>query len=495
MFETLVQSLFKAMPHIAAGMSLAMNKLVETATLTRARGSLGLTKMDLQIIHNMPKDIRTVYSCFDLDPEIVIYATCPNSTCCAVYPPTIDSSCGITHYPLLCTNEKFGRVCNTALTKQAVDSSQGVSVPVPLRPFPYRPFRDHLASMLSQRGIEQAIHEHMHQELKHELRDIIGSPSVKNFRDPSGLPFLRDCGSELRLVWALCIDWYNPLMNKVAGKSISVGIIAFICLSLPPHLRLLEQNIYKCGVIPGTQEPSLDAINNLLDPVVSDLQIAYNPGVHLTRTHDHPAGRNTRSGVILVIADTLASKKTTGNCSHSGKFFCSHCRLPLFEINNLDQATWPPNLNPNEHKKIAQRWLNASTKTERKTLFTTYGIRWSSLWNLSYYDPSLAAQLEAVHVVLLGLIPRHCREMLELSIKDLEEQDDEIPLRVMQHARRVFSTTPTRSALKGLSMDVLKALCLEQNIAVRTATKGRRKKADYIAGLLVRFPRGLSILR
>jgi hypothetical protein len=347
--------------------------------------------------------------------------------------------------------------------------------------------------MLSQSGIEQAIRKHLHGELGHESRDIIGSPAVKNIRDPSGLPFLRDCGSELRLVWALCIDWYNPLMNKIAGKAISVGIIAFICLSLPPHLRLLEQNIYKCGVIPGPQEPSLDANNNLLDPVVSDLQVAYNPGVHLTRTHDHPTGRNTRSVVIPVIADTLASKKTTGNCSHRGKFFCSHCRLPLFDINNLDQATWPPNLNRDEHEKIARSWLNASTKTQQKNIFTTYGVRWSSLWNLSYYDPSLAALLEAVHVILLGLVPRHCREMLGLNIKDLQEQEDEIPLQVMQHARKVLST-PTRAALKTLSMDVLKALCLERNIAVRAVTKGRRKKADYIEGLLVGLPRHLSLL-
>jgi hypothetical protein len=343
--------------------------------------------------------------------------------------------------------------------------------------------------MLSQSGVESAIREHMRAGLD---RDIIGSPAVQHLRDSSGLPFLRDCGSELRLIWALCIDWYNPLLNKVAGKAISVGVIAFICLSLPPHLRLLEHNIYHCGEIPGTEEPTLDASNNFLDPVLSDLQVAYHPGVHLTQTHDYPKGRNTKSALVPVIADTLASKKVTGNCNHRGKFFCSQCRLPLFEINNLNPATWPPPLSRAEHEEIARRWLNASTKTEQKNEFKTHGIRWSPLWNLSYYDPSLAAIVEAMHVILLGLVPRHCRDLLELNIKDLQDEDDEISPEVMQRARKALSKG-TRSALKALTMDAIKALCLEQNITATAPTNGRRRKADYIGALLVRFTWDLSL--
>ena len=487
MFETLVQSLFKAMPQTAADMSLAMSKLVAKASLARARGSQGLMPRDLDFIRSQPQDIRTVYRCFDLDPQITIFATCPEPKCCAVYQPITDA-CGITYYPPQCTRQTFGKVCNMPLTKQAVNVAEGISVPTPLRPFPYRPFRDHVASMLSQGGIEKAIRDYMHDGLLHE-RDVVGSSGVKGLRDSSGLPFLRDCGSELRLVWALCVDWYNPLMNKVAGKAISVGVIAMICLSLPPHLRLLEHNIYHCGAIPGTKEPSLDANNNFIDPIVSDMQTAYDPGIHLTRTHDHPRGRNTLSALILVIADTLASKKVTGHCSHGGKFFCSHCRLPLYDIRNLDRTTWPPAFTRSQHEDIARRWLNASTKTEQKTIFTTYGIRWSSLFGLTYYDPSLSAILEAVHVVFLGLVPRHCRDMLGLNIKDLQDEEEEIPPKVMENARKVLATG-SRTAVKTLSMDVLKALCLERHVSVGAPTTGRRKKTDYIAALLVRGSTG-----
>lgn len=97
------------------------------------------------------------------------------------------------------------------------------------------------------------------------------SPALASFQDPFGMPFVCDCGQELRLVWALCVDWYNLYKNKATGKLASTGVIAMICLSLPPMLWTKEHNTYLTRNIPGPKKPSVNATNNFLDPVVDKL--------------------------------------------------------------------------------------------------------------------------------------------------------------------------------------------------------------------------------
>jgi hypothetical protein len=483
MFNTLTQSLFKGMPQSAAGSSLIMSKHAERASLVRAQGPAGVTKQDERLLRDMPKDIRTIYKIFDLDPEVTAFATCPQPKCCATYMPTLDKISGIKHYPPRCTREKFGKICGSALVKERV--SHGLSVPSPLRPFTYHHFNGHVASMLSQPGIEDEIYTHMHSgALDRELRDIINSPTLTQLRDPMGLPFLRDCGTEIRLVWALCVDWYNPRMNKASGKSVSTGVISMICLSLPPHLRLREGLIYDGGTIPGPQEPAVDAINEFLDPLTNDMRVSYDPGVYFSQTHKYPNGRVARSAVVPVISDTLASKKVTGHCGHRGKYFCSRCRLPRFDIDNLDMATWPPGLTRCEHEQLAGDWLKASTMAKQNALVTSQGIRWSALLKLSYWQPSWIIT-EGLHVLFLNVIPRHCRDLLGLNLKGLQDEDNvEIPPETMEQAMKILARR-SKSSLKSLPMNILKALCLEQHVTVPPPAKGRRKKSEYISALLV----------
>ena len=149
--------------------------------------------------------------------------------------------------------------------------------------------------------------------------------------------------------------------------------------------------------------------------------------------------------------------------------------------------TWPPALTRDEHQNIAVEWLNAPTKTLRKQHFKSHGIRYSSLLRLRYWEPSLWTINEGMHILLLGIIPRHCRELLMLNIKDLpsEEDDVEIPPKAMRHAREMLGRQ-TKSALGSLSMNVLKALCVELDIVVPPPVKGKRRKDEYITALLVR---------
>ncbi|MBW0523372.1 hypothetical protein O181_063087 [Austropuccinia psidii MF-1] len=40
--------------------------------------------------------------------------------------------------------------------------------------------------------------------------------------------------SSIHLSFSLFVNWFNPLTNKLAGKQVSLGILALNCLNLPP---------------------------------------------------------------------------------------------------------------------------------------------------------------------------------------------------------------------------------------------------------------------
>jgi hypothetical protein len=264
-FDSLVQNLFKNATHSATSASLTMAIHSQCASLLRARGSDGLTAQDERLLRQMPTDIRTIYKMFRLDPQDTLFAACTKSTCCAIYAPTLDKMTGIPYYPPVCVREKFGRKCGLPLVKQRV--CEELSVSSPIRPFTYRHFNDHVASRLSQPGIEKAIESHRQNTNGlggADIYDIVDSHYILDLKDPDGLPFLRTYGTELRLVWALCLDWYNPYHNKAAGKKVSSGVVALICLSLPLEMRLQAENIFHY-TIPGPQEPSVDATNQFVD--------------------------------------------------------------------------------------------------------------------------------------------------------------------------------------------------------------------------------------
>ena len=478
--DSLVQNLFNGASRKAATTSHLISKLAKAAALSEA--GCVTSGVDLG---DGPKDVRSLYEVFGLNPLVTTYACCPLPTCSAIYPPNngIDFDIG---YPLRCIQTKFGVACKEPLT-DGFQCLNGKSVPKPIKPFQYHHFHDHVALMLARPGIEEALQSHMETgTLQEDLTDIMSSTALRSFLDDTGLLFIHVEGNELRLVWSLSADWYNPRLNKASGKAVSLGAIAMVCLSLPPHLRNLEENVYLAGVIPGPQEPAVDATNHFITPLVNDLVVSYKRGVHYSRTHLYPAGRTSRSAVVPVIADTMASKKITGNCGHGGKYFCSRCRLSRDAINNLNSETWPRPLTRTEHEESANLWRFASSKSAQNSCFVKHGLRWSPLLLLPYWQPSAWTITEAVHVILLGLIPRHCRDLLGLNFTDLpsDEWEDEPPTtREMDKVNKILQDHPTK--LGSLKMKVLQYLCREQGVILPPLIRGRRTKKEYISALLV----------
>jgi len=485
MLGALVQHLFHQSSQKAAGISL-----VSGNSITRKYYENLASHSENIIMDNAPantvRDIRTVISTFDLDPKITTFACCPLQKCSATHPPMFVPQAGVWTYPVSCQNKKFKSVCNSPLVKGS-RLINGISVPYPKRVFPYNSFHDHVAAMLSRPGIEVAIQTHMRSRtFSEEISDIMSSKAICDLLDPTGHPFVREVGTELRLVWAFAGDWYNPLHNKTSGKSVSSGVTILVCLSLPSDLRLQEVNIYFSGAIPGPQEPAVDATNHYIRPLVDDLCEAYHQGVRYSRTHDFPAGRDVRSLMAAVIADTMASKKFTGNCSHSSKYFCSRCRLPRELIHITERKDWPQPLTRDQHNARAEAWQSASSEDKRASAVSREGIRWSEFLRLPYWNPAEHTITEAMHVLLLGLVPRHCRELLGLNFKDLPRfvQEGEVSSKLVDEAQAALESAKL-SKLRSFKLDVLKALCIRNGVALSPPSKGRHSKAELLSALVV----------
>ncbi|KAI8969510.1 hypothetical protein BD414DRAFT_402535, partial [Trametes punicea] len=71
------------------------------------------------------------------------------------------------------------------------------------------------------------------------------------------------------------------------------------------------------------------------------------------------------------------------------------------DISNLDRSSWPRR-SREDHYHYARRWRDAESEVERKRLFDKYGVRWSELLRLPYWDPTRFSLLDAMHNLYLG---------------------------------------------------------------------------------------------
>jgi len=208
------------------------------------------------------------------------------------------------------------------------------------------------------------------------------------------------------LTFSFFIDWFNPSMNKTAGKTVSCDAIMLFCLNLLYHLRHKPKNTFFAGITPP-HEPSVTTITALLDPIIDQL-CHFHHGV-IVRTYRHPEGINKHVGVLVLIGDLLAVRKALGFAGIASlHHFCSFCSLARTDIESLDVNLWRPRIGL-EVIAAAEEWRQASTKKQRTELFNRNGVRWSSLHQLFYQDPVKHTVLGIMHNWLEGVLQYHVR--------------------------------------------------------------------------------------
>src|SRR3954451_2183423 len=195
------------------------------------------------------------------------------------------------------------------------------------------------------------------------------------------------------------------------------------CLNLPLNIRYKPENMYLAGIIPGPSEPHLTDLNHYLRPLIHDLKVSWERGYTFSRTALHPTGRITRSAIAAVVCDLPAARQAAQMAGHQSHFYCTVCSCHhRSTLGRTDYQDWM-NRDVEQIRKRAEMWRDAKTVAEQVKIFNKYGVRWSELWNLPYWDPTRQLVVDSMHCLFEGLVHTHVREILGLTATTASEKE------------------------------------------------------------------------
>ncbi|PPQ99837.1 hypothetical protein CVT24_009631 [Panaeolus cyanescens] len=345
-------------------------------------------------IFSLPEDVRTAMLALSLEPNIIRIVCCPK--CYKNYREE--------ELPLdrLCTyrETKRSRICNEPLF--TTRNTRSGPKTVPRTRFSIQDFESWLEYFLACPGIEEEIEKsYQHQRNVDRMTCLWDSPAWQN-----GLPGFSMLARG-NLTFGFFIDWFNPLLNKIAGKIASAGAIIFFCLNLPNELQCRPEYTYFAGITPPPKEPTVETITALSDPIIQQFRNMWSGKI--IRSSFYPNGLMRRIAILAALGDLLAMRKALGFAGiGSDAHFCSFCHLHKNDIEELDVRCFIPRIGSTV-TAAARKWKDATTKTERKTIFAQHGVRWSSLHNLDYRDPVKHTVLGVMHNWIEGVLQHHTR--------------------------------------------------------------------------------------
>lgn len=388
--------------------------------LAGLRDLLRVTGAPADTVTSIFKDARTPSLHFRLDSVTTCYLSCPQCHCLYPYHRLPDSDEHTLPMPC-CTYKRTPQSspCGEPLWRKRILSGEK-TISVPRRKYIHHDLKSWVGRLLSRNGIEELLDAPPSgppDDLDVPVHDIWSSKVFLALRDPSGRPFFPSPDGGGRLIFSLSVDSFNPFHMKVAKQSASSTGIWLVLLNLPPQLRYLPENMFLSGVIPGPSKPSVDQINHALGLTIKDLLQFWDQGVFFTRTRKHPHGRTFLAMLVPLIADMLAARQVVGLPGVStAHYFCTFCNLDIDDIDVLDRKEWPAK-DPEHIRRIADMWKAATSEGEQEDLFDTYGIRWSVLFDLPYWNPVLYTVIDSMHVLDLNLFQNHCRVFFKINLK------------------------------------------------------------------------------
>jgi len=430
-----------------------------------------------------PFDIRTATEQFELSPDLIHFACCP--ICFALYPPLSDNM-----YPTKCTNRrtKMGEECGAQLTRKP-ESDLGKQTLGPVRCFAYQPLQSWLARFLSRPGMVDTLKSSTPDldSRPHIVSDILYGDAARQLLAPDGTPFLKCRPGELRLVFNLNIDWFNPYGSRKSGRHYSVGGIYMVCMNLPISLRYQPENVYLAGIIPGPSEPGSDfELNHILRPLVDSLLQLYQPGIIFEKIGIMPS-LLVNCALLAVVCDLPGYRKVAGFAGTRSNHMCAFCKLLALDKANFDVNSWP-RWTRDELVAAAERWLYSTSKEDREAVFAETGIRWSELMRLPYWNPLRHGVVDAMHNLLLGDAQSHCRSLWKMdrgvapnkriAPHSTEQQKDSFAQAVA--AIKIGN----ERRLNNLRRTYLKVIAEDNRVHVPSKKKNKATKAEYASALV-----------
>ncbi len=416
------------------GCGFILNMIGYIIQLTLLRMGSVLSQRDTKLLSDIPVDIRTAEKHFSLQNQHTIYAVCPNPACHYTYKPQFTPDSPVPIYPSQCTHREFPNdpVCGTHLLKS--HSIAGHTVSLPIKSFVAYSFKDWLGGLVSRSDFEEKMDASWNRaEQTGDMHDIFDGGMLRDFKGPDGKHF--SCGgenSEGRYAFSLCVDFFNPLGNKQAGKKKSVGLISLVCLNLPPDLRYKAENMFLFGVVPGPAEPPLDCLNHYLTHLVDELLELWHEGVRFSRTYRSYYGRVARCALACVVSDLPAARKINGFAGIGHTQVCAMCHCVRVKKDNGDSyICLCDRRTKEEYEQLTKLYCDSVDADARKKTAQKTGVRWSVLHRLPYFDPSRFVVVDAMHNLFLGLIQEHF-ELLGIRLNDKEKDPAAIVLDIPQ---------------------------------------------------------------
>ena len=214
--------------------------------------------------------------------------------------------------------------------------------------------------------------------------------------------------------FAVNVDWFQPFSHVCD----SVGAIYLVVLNLPREMRYIRENMILAGIIPGPKEPSLN-INSYLTPLVLELKEFYD-GVNLpciSQDGLHFQLKCIRLALVGVMCDLPATRKVCGFVSYNAYHGCSRC-MKTFPTETFSQS---PNYSGYErsqwqdrdlstHQQKCFEYHDCKTKSEQKSIERDFGLRYSVLMELPYFNPIKNGVIDPMHNLFLGTA-KHCMEL------------------------------------------------------------------------------------
>ena len=305
-----------------------------------------------------------------------------------------------------CSNKIFYRrgtvICGSRLVKEVVvkNGSKLSKHFYPLKVYCFYSIINQLEQLLRRPGFPQLCESWRQRETKEDvLYDVFDGDVWKSFKWIDGSLFFSE---ERRYGLMMNIDWFQPFKRRT---DYSVGVIYFVLMNLPRRERFKFENIIIAGIIPPfDKEPCL---NTFLEPVIDELRILWK-GLKLSNSLS--SGVLTFVAALLcVAADVPAARKACGFKSHAANKGCSKC-LKNFpggfgekkDYSGFNRLAWPRRSKAS-HNAHSRKLKNSSCKSEYDELSKKYGINYSVLTTLDYFDAVRFHVIDPMHNLFLGI--------------------------------------------------------------------------------------------
>ena len=301
----------------------------------------------------------------------------------------------------ICSNKPFkkSRECGASLAKKVILSC-GKECFYPHKLYCFNSVIDQVERLLKRPGVPEMCEQWREREVNENiLADVYDGGIWTDFLKCKGKDFLN---VPRNLAFAINVDWFQPFKRR---NDRSVGVIYLVLLNLPREQRFKWENIIVAGIVPEmSKEPK--SLNTFLAPIVSELQALWK-GVKLsTSSSDTPL--TYRGALLLASADLPAIRKLCGFKGYSAHRGCSKC-FKYFpgsfkektDYSGFDRDTWPLR-HISSHRRHAEMVRKASTQTKREKLATKYGVYYSCLLQLEYFDAVKCTAIDPMHNLFLG---------------------------------------------------------------------------------------------